>query len=467
MIEYQKLATFTYKKNNKKYQILVDNNNKYFFMEINPDTLELSYVKLEEYIDFIQIFCINSPVVMIKKDKKNGKKLKIIPKILIAGGAVILSLSSASIITTAVVEARYNARIAAYYETHDIQEEVQRHVSFVVEDKEEDLIVDDKYYNDLTNTLFIYDNKYIGEYLGTQDVEKEDMIRLINENDKISSRFKPLFREYIDKLYETYPNADKRILYDNLKDLEVVECDKGELTRKTLSIDSCACYVPRENKIYTLTDYEYQKGTWEYQIIFHEISHALRMSNIYRDDGETIKIQATGSSLNNVIIDEALNSLFAVSLFDYEENDIAYQLQSNYLKIMLECMDNYSLDDYVNHSLSYFADKLDEHNGDNNYATTILNLIDVQYQDYHSDKIDIEQVEYYPIYDYISDMYYSKYIDNSMSYDAARRVADTLVSNVMFDVPEEYNIDTNRFYENLDEYCKEIGIDIVNTKGLK
>ena len=32
------------------------------------------------------------------------------------------------------------------------------------------------------------------------------------------------------------------------------------------------------------------------------------------------------------------------------------------------------------------------------------------------------------------------------------------------DVPEKYHIDKNRFYENANEYCKQIGIEIPNLK---
>ena len=40
-------------------------------------------------------------------------------------------------------------------------------------------------------------------------------------------------------------------------------------------------------------------------------------------------------------------------------------------------MDNYKISDYMNHSLGYFVKKLDEYNGDNNYAATILQLMEV------------------------------------------------------------------------------------------
>ena len=125
---------------------------------------------------------------------------------------------------------------------------------------------------------------------------------------------------------------------------------------------------------------------------------------------------------------------------------------------MLECMDNYKIEDYVSHSLSYYANKLDEFNQDDNYATVILELIQAQYKDYHNDLIVVPQEQYYPIYDYVANMYYQKNLNSSMSYLDAVNVTDQLINKIMFDVPEDYNIDIDHFYEHLNAYCNTIGI---------
>ena len=39
-----------------------------------------------------------------------------------------------------------------------------------------------------------------------------------------------------------------------------------------------------------------------------------------------------------------------------------------------------------------------------------------------------------------------------------------LVERITYDVPLEYNIDTNRFYQDLNNYCIDIGIEISKTK---
>ena len=53
-----------------------------------------------------------------------------------------------------------------------------------------------------------------------------------------------------------------------------------------------------------------------------------------------------------------------------------------------------------------------------------------------------------------------------MSYSEAVDLTNQLVERVTYDVPEDYNIDVNHFYEHLNSYCNNIGID-TNKKAKK
>lgn len=466
MQEYRKVTCFYL--NNNFYNMYLDNKNKRFFLRCDSNG-NLSYITLEEFINIINQFSNISYVMNVeKKPNKYGKdKIKIVPKIIIGGVAVLLT----STILMTIIE-MYNSQKRTNNINFNVSqseilndEDIMNYISYS-DDKEvsnsnEELIVDTYLESEWLNYLYIYDMAYLDKALDYNNVTLNDLNNAIKNNPRISNTYKNLLYEYCASLCKKYSNIELRVLYENLKTLEVVECEKGELVKKSLSIDSYGCYIRTENKIYVLKDYEYQKGTWAYQVIFHEFSHCLR-TGVWDKDGKRIKVQIEGQNFNNTITAEALNSLFAVSLFDYKENDIAYQLQSNYHKVILECMDNYDLSDYVNHSLSYYAKKLDEFNEDDNYATVILELIEMQYNDYHSTSINIEQNGYYPIYDYISKMYYQKYLNPNMTYEEEVRVTNTLLSKILFDVPQDYNIDINHFYDYLNDYCKEIGINTNN-----
>lgn len=455
MREYRFVLTFSM--DEKKYNMYLDNNNRKFFLRVDGD--KLNYLQLEEFVKIYHELSTVPNVMNAKKDDKK-KKIKMIPKIIIGGATVVLS---AALLTTMVSMYESQCRLKQFDNNTTSITQTQ-YLSSANDnlslndnstEEKEDLVVDTYLESDQLNYLFVYDMDYIDKVFDYANPSAEQLKEVVKNNQNISSDFKDLLYEYCDAVCDKYPDIDLRTFYENLKTLEVVECTDSELVGKTLSTDSYGCYVRTENKIYVKKDYKYEKGTWPYQVIFHEFSHCLRVGN-WNIDGKKINVQVEGQNFSNTITAESLNSLFAVSLFDYDELDIAYQLQSNYHKVMIDCMDNYKLDDYVQHSLSYYANKLDECNGDENYATVILELIQMQYDDFHSTSINLEQSEYYPIYDYVSDMYYNKYLTSDMSYDDAVKLTDDLVSKILYDVPEDYNIDVSHFYSHLDSYLSNV-----------
>lgn len=457
---YRKVTDFFYK--NKTYTMYLDKNNKHFFLRKEDD--QYFYLTIEELIELTLKF--NSiPNVMRIEKQNNDKKVNIIPKIVIGGTLTTISLP---VLLTCFSYFQSLKRVESFdfnnkqtnIESSSL-DDVKDYVSYNIDDLKDDesLEVDTFFENTNKTKLNIYDMDYADMYFDYDNVDVEDLRDVLNGNDQISPKCKDVLNEYINAIEEKYPDIDLRIFYKNLKTLEVVECTKNELAMKSLSFDSYGCYMKNENKIYVLADYDYVPGTWEYQVLFHEFTHCLR-NGWWTEGDKKIKFQPEGVNYSNLITSESLNSLFAVSLFDYEEKDIAYQLQSNYHKIMIESMDNYDYSDYIQHSISYYAKKLDEFNGDDNYATSILELIQVQYDSYHDDSIQVEQSSFYPIYDYIANMYYKTNITSNMSYSEANDVKEELIDKIMYDVPSGYNIDTKYFDNTLNNYCNKVGISV-------
>lgn len=478
MNTYRQITIFNYK--NGRYQLLQDQNNKYFFLKVDANGV-YNYVTLEEFNDLIKIVYNNIKIMNIQKNGRKPTFLKLIPKIIIGGIVTTLTFSTITYLSRPSREEVLQG-IAEYQRTHGYQVTVEEYddrdlsdVISVADEKEQDKTTDyeieipsdsdeefklDTYLESQSaHFITVYDMDYIDKVFDYDKVGTTQLHNAINENSKISANYKELFHKFVDDFCEKQPDAETRVLYENLKTIEVIECDKMELALASFSVDAYGCYRVNENKIYVLKDNEYKEGTWEYQVIYHELCHAART---FKKDinGTTVRVQGEGIEFSTTSSSEALNSLFTVSLFDYEERDIAYQLQSNYLKVMIENMDNYDIVDYMNHSSSYFVKKLDEWNHDNNYAKSLLELIEMQYKDYHNDDIELPQEQYYPIYDYISDMFLRKHVTPGMSYEEAKNQMNILLEQILFDVPEEYNIDTNHFYEYLDEYCNELGIEV-------
>ena len=117
-------------------------------------------------------------------------------------------------------------------------------------------------------------------------------------------------------------------------------------------------------------------------------------------------------------------------------------------------MDNYQIEDYCKHSLTYFASKLDETNGDHNYAWSIIRLIEAQRDDYFSDKIDRPAEVYSPIYEYVTKMYLDRNMESNMDEADITALIDTLYERITYDVPEGYDIDKKVLYDFALQYDK-------------
>lgn len=456
---FSEVCNFKYK--NAKYKLFVDSNNRIFFLKLLSNS-QLSYVTEEELVELQRIFCKKSLAFNVSKNK-----VSFIPKIisLASATAIVLTLQSCKSLDNKYTYGNinsydYDADKTISYTENDIPS-LEDSIATAEEKtyKEGKLVVDDVYKSDLFNYIYVYDLSYLDEALGNKksDVTATEIKQMISNNNEISAKYKELLYTFTDNLVREYPDVDLRVFYENLKTLAVVECDKNELMINSLSADSSGCYRKDRNKIYVLKDYVYEPGTWDYQVIMHEFSHVLKSGNWDIND-KNVVVSFESVSTNGEIIGEALNSIFAVRMYDKDEQDIAYQLQSNYLQLILENMDNYKLDDFINKSFTYFESKLNECNNNDDDAVKIMTLIKAQYTDYHDDSIEIEQKEFYPIYDYIANMVYRNNLYADMSYDEAKNVCDYMISRMTFDVPTEYNIDIEHIYQHFNEYCTSLGI---------
>lgn len=302
------------------------------------------------------------------------------------------------------------------------------------------------------------DSAYYAKVLGTADATAETCKQAIAENPDIPSQTKAYFTDFVDRMETRYPGIDYQILYHNLQTLKVMEISKSEFIAKSLSVDSYGVYMKDENAIYIPEGTQYVEGEWGFPVLLHEFCHAARLSWNYSEDGTHVSkaaFQQLTSSGEEALLEEAMNSVFSCSLLNYYERDIAYQVPSNYLRIILDCMD-YDMRDYIGKSDAYFYRTLDEYTGYTNYAHTIWKLIALQRSDWEKeDKIDLPAEKYYPIYDYLCEMYYKKYITPDMTPEEAKAVADELVDKAFYDAPEGYKITSQRIYDNLELYLEE------------
>ena len=451
MKEYRKIVTFTYKK--IQYNLYLDKNGKRFFMKVNSDG-SLSYLTDNELIEVSKLFVRNSDIMMMLG--KKSEKINLIPKIMVGAGSALLTssllmyvLANNSSNKTEVVDTP--VKIEAEDTSVKIEPKKDDYRKYI-SSYDDAVEYEDYYYNNIFKKLYIYNTDYIDDVL-TDEVDLDDLKELIQNNDGISDNYKYLLEEYCEDVTDKYPNAELRMLGKNLESLEVVECSRGDMYDYTGSADCYGFYHKRENKIYVLEGNNYEDDAWARQVIYHELSHALRNCRFEKNDLSII-IESKDEVFDNDIAEESLNTLFALSLFDYEENFRAYQTQSNYYAVMAECID-YDFTDYVNKPLSDFPKQLNEYNGDDR-AEEILELIKVQYDAYHSSEIEIDESEFDPIIDYLCEMYFKKYIYDGMSYDDAYEVASELEGKISLNIVGNFHANYSRIYDNLDIYLSDV-----------
>jgi len=329
------------------------------------------------------------------------------------------------------------------------EEPIQITYDFEVADGDMPLEVVTSKQHDFSNrsTLYVYDETDLHLALENDFVTAEQCIEAIYANDKIEPRFKTFFCDFVERIEKTYPGLNLAILYRNLETLDVQELNSTDYFWESLNIDSLGCYNKRKNTIFIPEGTEYVEGEFGFQVLLHEFCHAVRTGHYETDDAKCT-FEFYGDS-DNILLSEAMNSAFSCSLLDYYEWNIAYQVPSNYLRIMLECMDNYSLEDYIRHGDTYFLSKLDEFTGNTNYAQVIWKLIALQRSDWEQDNMDIPPEEYHPIYDFLCRIYYGKYVSETMTAEEKKAIADELVHKAFYDAPENYKIDPDYFYEYL------------------
>lgn len=469
MIEYNIISEFTYK--DKKYLYLLDNEHRYFFVRKN-DNDKLEYITLQELVELTNVFVPKDYVLLIEEGK-NKKKLKLIPMIFIGTTLFVMTTGCGR-----MLDNEYNNHIS---QNEPVQTPYTNSVSTTeekVEEKAKEDVVDKileeankKKENFEVEGLIegfhmkiVLDSSRLDEVLGypKEDITYEKIKETINSNSSIPKKFKTMYIDLANNLQREYPNMDLRVWYENLKTMKVLEVEEMEMKVKAVSATAYACYRKDENTIYTVKDYKYEPGTWEYQVIMHEMAHPIR-SGFIKKNGEEIRVQFTDKSGDGVIIEEALNSLLALRSYDKSERDIAYQLQSNMVEMMVESLDNYTYQDFVEHNITYFENELNKQNGDDK-AIEMLALINLQYKDYHDKNMEVEQKNFYPLYDYIAKMYYRKKINPNMSYDTAKKIRDEYIDRMTYDVPEEYNLDVAHMEAYFDTYCNEVGIRIGRTR---
>ena len=322
--EYIEICKLTYR--NQRYVCLLDDDNQYFFLKVIKD--KYNYITLKELVSLHKELFTNIPIQCIKKDKST--KISFIPKVYIGGILLAVSLTLTSCFSkksTTIHTPTLKETISTTYVTDDKEKDIEKYLQshYLEEPIETDKIQE----NILAIT--VYDMDEIDKILPNK-VSLNDITNTINNNKNINDHFKTYIIQYVEDTIKKDSSIDLRVFKKNLDTLKIIECTEHELMIESLSTDSYACYRKDKNAIYVLKDYNYEQDPWAFQVLYHELSHVARNAQ-WKEDKKTIYTKFSNQPSYGDVIEEALNSVYAVSLYNENEKDIAYQLQSNYMKV--------------------------------------------------------------------------------------------------------------------------------------
>ena len=308
---------------------------------------------------------------------------------------------------------------------------------------------------------YVYDSDGLDKVLGNskEDVTYDDIRAAIDRLDT-SAKVKEIYTTLADNLEKQYPSMDLRVWLKNLETMKINFYSKEFFEMKGQDTGSYSVQSNQINLRDDLEDMELTQDALEYQIIVHEMTHPLKLGNFKIDDTHYCS-QFSTSPTNYFYTNEALNSILALRSYDQESTLIGYLLISHMYEVMIENMDNYSMQDYIDEDVSYLITKLNETNGDDQ-AIRMVNLIELWYKDKKDDTTYIPPSFYYDLYDYIARMYYRNHITKDMTSEEIEKVKDDLVARLVADLSENTRtkeFDENHFDDYLKEYCRENGIE--------
>lgn len=456
MIDFRIINYLEY--NGKEYIVLCDKENKYFFLENDRKNNCKRYISIEELLELSNIICFrDNGLMQFAFEANKTKKIRIIPKVIVAG--VVLPLTFTVLQACGInPDDKAYAYDISYTNESELDSVTQQRLNeyYATVEKDSNNFVERSI--DSHGTLvYVNDSLGLNEVFGNtkEDVTYDDIRGLIKELN-VPDGYKDIYLTLADNLEKQYPHMDLRIWKQNLLTLSIEE--KSDTVLKGMGIDYAA-YDMYSNIIYMQDDYDYVPGTLEYQIIVHEFTHPIRSASFKMNDKNYV-CRFSKNFFNYKVVDEAMTSILSLRSYDPDETHIGYAFQSHMLEIMIECMDNYKMDDYINEDISYFINKLNETNGDKE-AIRMLNLMQLNRDDVTNSAIYFEQDQFYDLYDYVARMYYRKHINSNMSSEEIKAVKDELVTRIITDVPEETakEFDAAHFDDYLVEYCNENGIN--------
>lgn len=307
----KKLFTIRYR--NKEFLILVDEYHRKTFLEITKDNQYL-YPEYEDFVALDQIY--NNYDYTIKYSDKLSRIVKY--KEMVRYKAALLLLVAG----TYIFCARSNIKIDDQTASLNVDYQSQYELPF------------DNY--DMLNQIY-----------GDEVITRDDVIRVINDNDKLPDKYKEMAIDVLDNNLSLDPDANLRVFYENMKDLEIVYITTDEMSHNgTTRI--AAYFKVAEHKIYLTSDDESSDRE-----AYHEFIHAFHELIDTEGDDNVYIYETLGHSLVEAMTEKIANN-------KYNYGYTHYGTEQRLLNFFLNSVDNFNYHTYNEKGITALIDELKE-----------------------------------------------------------------------------------------------------------
>lgn len=222
------------------------------------------------------------------------------------------------------------------------------------EDNSNDLIVSEVVENELQNNIYLNKPQDLDRVI-SEDITL-DMVHLaIDNNPNLPLKYKCIWHILVNEVSKNYPEADLRILYLNIQNLQVNNISEEDLQEQQKQSGLGAAYNVTKNQISAPIDASFIT-------IGHELSHPFR--SIYLNmNGNIIKDNEFYSQTS--FVKEAMTSKINDLFFPNKDYAI-FRAVVDYLAFN----DSYNISDFINSGVSFYVKNLKE-----KYSTVDIDFI--------------------------------------------------------------------------------------------
>lgn len=473
-LKYRSIVKFSYK--GLQYHLFYDQYSRMAFLKINENG-SYTYPSMSELVELTHIFVSDKNYNFMKKRK--AQFFRFTPKVKIAGVLVALSIPFLSACVTQNFYNHKSTTSTTYATSSQARDEFAYNGTGVPDSLSDEILAgyleylapaddefDYKYRSDyqfyeLVKIEKTLDSSSYEQVFGHQNVSLDQIKMALDENPNISETYKDFIYQYAKDLRNLYPNINLTVLHKNLSTLQIEELTENQMMDETLSMDSVACYLKQENRICVLPNLDLNKDSDDYIIFVHELSHAARTTQFENSDGVKVYAKFFDYYKMGTYAEEAIITNLAYELQGLGKRAEYYPFQSSLYRIITDCI-NYTPEDFFDHGVTYLIEKMDNFMGDDQYAFQIVAMIDAQASLRYTPYADVDYHEFLPLYEYVAEMYFKKYITADMLYEDAVSVFEEFYTNITHqfdDMNRKYDIDESTFLPTFEEYISELGIN--------